>query len=338
MAQSLYPLRKVQVGLEATAGTAVAATAQLVGDILYTEEIDRVFEEFPRGVRAPVTGGGYDIRGGSMLEYSGNCSYEEIIYPLLTGILNDAAPTGSGPYTWTFDPDLTAGQSVKTATIEFVIDDGSTEHVERESAFMFTTEFEIAIVANGPTTMRFTMAGRRSQTSTLTGSLTPVTGRALIPANLWKVWIDDTWANLGTTAKALLVREATLRVRTGLSSDYTLDGLSDLDMTQINSGTLDATLDLQCEIPAAAATEIGNFRGSGGAGTVRFYRLKADNGAALGANKSVQFDMALKHLSPPSYSQDQGIELVNFNLGLEYDSTGAKAMVATVINGLSAQP
>lgn len=338
MATALYPLRNVQIGLESTAGTAVPATARIVGEGTYTEQIEREFEEFPRGVRAPVTGGGYDIMGGSEIVINGNLTYEEIVYPNLMGIVNDAAPTGSGPYTWDFTPVLTAPAAVKTGTFEFVISDGSTLHVQRESAYGFCTGYTVTLAANQIATITHNYAARRSQTSTVTAAQTVITGRTPVPSNLFKLDIDDTWANLGTTNKTQYVRSATLTVDTGLTPDFTLDGRTDLDLTGINSGTLNATLDITVEANAAMATELGHYRGTGGHGTVRFYRLEADNGLATTENRVIRWDMAMKHLTAPVYSQENGIEIVTMNLGLEYDATGANAFVCTVINGLSAQP
>jgi hypothetical protein len=341
VATALYPLRNVQFGGETTAGTAVAATARRVGEWTYTEDIPREFEEFPRGVRAPVTGGGYDISGGSMLVGNGNLTWEEILYPLNGGILLDAAGVDQGtggPYLYTFDPVLTDPADIKTYTAEFVVEDGSTLHVQRESAYAFCTGFTVTLAANQIATITENWTARRSQTSTVTASQTVITGRTPVPSNLFKLFIDDTWANLGTTQKTQFIRAATLTVDTGLTPDFTLDGRADLDLTGINSGTLNATLDITVEANAAMATELGHYRGTGGHGTVRFYRLSANNGGATTAEREIVFDMAMKHLSPPSYSQDNGIEIVTMRLGLEYDATGAKAFVATVQNGLSAQP
>lgn len=338
MATALYPLRKAQIGLESVPGTLVAATEQLVGEITYTEEIDREFEEFPRGVRAPVTGGGYDIRGGSLLNFSGNFTWEEAIYPLLLGVHDVASPGGAGPFEWDGDPVLNGPADIATATVEFVIGDGSAEHVERRSGHMFCTGFTLTLAANQIAQWQFALAGRRSQVATFTPALTPITGRRPVPSNLFQLFRDSNWGTIGTTPLSQFLRAATLTVDTGLTPDYTLDGRGDLDLTGINSGMLNATLDLTAEVNAAAAAELAAFRSSGGPGRgdVGFYRLGANNGAAGADERAVSFDMALKHLQPPAFSQDTGIEIVTLNLGLEYDATGGKAFVMTLLNGLSA--
>ena len=328
MATALYPLRKFQVGFESTSGTAVAATEQLVGEAVYTPEIEREFEEYPRGVRAPVTGGGVAKSKGSMFAFSGNLSYEEILYPLATGI-EAPALTGAGPYVYTFDPDLTIVPVPKSLTCEYIVDDGSTKHYEREAAFCVCRSFEVGLAFGELATMSFELFGRAEQTSTMTAALTPVTGRTLIPSNLFTVAIDDAWSGLGGTPKSTLVRAASLSVTTGLEPDYTLDGRTDLDFTQLRAGMLDATLSITMEHNASAATEIGKWR----TGALRFVRLKATDGT-----KIVQFDLAAKYLSPPSFSEDAGTEIATMELGLEYDSTGAKAFVATITNSLAALP
>lgn len=334
MAAGLYPLRLAQIGLESTAGTAVAATAKLVGDITYTPEIEREFEEFPRGVRAPVTGGGFALQHGSMFEYDGNLTFEEAVYIGLLGLQNDAAPTGTGPYVWTMQPVLTGATTVKTATIEFVVDDGSTKHHEREAAYCFMTEFEISASASEATKCKWTLEGRADGTSTVTTSLAPLTGRTVVPANLWTIYIDAAGGTLGSTQKTQTLREFSLKVNTGLTRDFTLDARTTLDHTGINSGMITGDFELTMEHNANAATEIAAWRSGG----VRLVRLKADNGVASTGNKVVQIDLAMKYTDPPEFSQEDGIEIVTMKGSLEYDSTETLVCDLIITNGLSAQP
>lgn len=334
MAAGLYPLRLLQIGLESTAGTAVAATQKLVGNSTYTPEIEREFEEFPRGVRAPVTGGGFAIQRGAMVEHETNLTYEEATYLVLLGLANDATPTGSGPYVWDGTPVLTGQSTVKTATVEFVVDDGSTKHHEREAAYCFMPEFEIDAQASEPTTLKFTLEGRTDGTSTVTGSLAPITGRTQIPSNLWGVYIDASGGSIGSTQKTGTVRGFNLKVNTGLTRDFTLDARANLDHTGINSGMITGDLELTLEHNANAATEIAAWRSGG----VRLVRLTANNGGAGAAEKEVEFDLAIKYTDPPEFSQEDGIELVTMKGSIEYDSGAALALKLTVTNGLSAQP
>lgn len=341
MATALYPLRLVQLGFESTQGTLVAATQQMVGEGVYRPEIDREFETFPRGVRAPVTGGGFAIRRGATLTFTTNLDYQQAIFIFGASILHDAAPTGTGPYTWTYTPDLTHNLStdIRAVTVEYVISDGTTLHYQRESGFGMITSWEITLAFNQPAKITFEMFMRAEQTSTVTGALTPMTGRAQIPSNLFTVFMDPSGGTLGSTQKTTTIREATLAFTSGLVASYTLDGRADLDFTHVNAGMMDATLDLTMEHNATTATEIGIWRGTLGVGGVRLIRLKADNGAATTANRQIQVDLAAKYLEPPGFEhEDPGIEIVKMRMGMEYDSGAALALAAQIINGTSALP
>lgn len=335
MATAIYPLRRAAIGLETDKGTLVAATKNLVGNGVYIPEITREFETYPRGIRGNVTGGGFAIHKGSTFEFETNLDYEQVLYFLLTGLINDATPDGSGPYTWVFDPTITANSAVsmKTATLEYVIEDGATKHYERESGYGVTSGFVLDLAFNQPAKFTATMFARAEQTSNDTSGLTPISGRANIPSNLFAVYIDDAGGTIGSTAKSLMVRSLTLTVDTGHHPDFTLDGRTDLDFTQVNSQRINVQLQMVLEHAANAATEIGHWR----SGNVRLVRIKADNGAAAGANRQIQFDGAYKYVEPPQFSEENGIELVTMNMTSDYDSTLTKTFAAQVINGISAQ-
>lgn len=282
-----------------------------------------------------VTGGGFAVMRGSTIEHESNMTYEEILYPLLSGIVNDATPSGSGPYTWDITPVLTGQAAIKTLTAEFVVDDASTKHYQREAGYFHTTEFEFTLEPNEPAKMKWTMEGRAEQTSTVTGSLAPITGRTVIPSNLFACYIDASGGTIGSTAKAQTLRSAKLKVTTGVKGDFTLDGRTDLDFVGLQSQMLKGELELTLEHNANAATEIGTGWRSGG---VRLVRLKADNGLATTANRQVVLDMGIVYVDDPEFDQEDGIELVTLKGALEYDSGLGGAFIASVINGLSAQP
>jgi hypothetical protein len=331
MAHGIYDLRKTQIGLEATPGTLVAATQQLVGEAVYTPQIERVFDsKRPSGVRAtPDSDGGIITRKGSRLALSQDLSYEEILYPLLCGVNNDAAPTGSGPYVWTMEPVLSGVATPKTATIEVVIDDGATQHYEREFGYAVCESFDINLAAGSLAKIDSTWFGRAEQSSTFTAALTPVTGRSPIPSDLFGLYIDSSWANLGTTQISTFIRSLNLHIDQGVRPGHALDARADLDFTHLLHGSFSGTLSATVEHTADAATEIGNWR----SGTPVFVQLIATDGT-----KIVQLDMAAVYTSPPVFSEDEGVELVSFELQLEYDATGGKIFSAVVTNSVATQP
>lgn len=329
MATALHKLRNLQLGFESTNGTAVPATFKAVGRAGIKPMIERHAEDAPRGVRLAVDEF-LDVSKGAELTVETDCTYEDILVPLESG-MGTVSPTGAGPYVYTYA--YTLSPTLKALTAEMVVDDGSTKHYQREYAYMVCREFEIGIAPNAATSLKYTLFGRAEQTSTVTPALTPISGRAKIPSNLWTLAIDSSWAGLGGTAKTTTLREATLSVTTGVKPEYTLDGRSDLDMTGVILDDLQATLKTKLRHNAATATEIGNWR----TGTRRFVRLLADNGAATGANRKLQIDASLRLMSW-DMSDEDGQEVVDAEWELVYDSTASKALTITVTNGLTAQP
>lgn len=326
MATALYPLRLLQLGAEATAGTAVAATKKVIGRaaVRPMQEWDR--EDFPRGVRVQaneITA----VAKGSEIAVEGDLNFEQMQWPLHSG-LQTVSPTGTGPYVWVHE--LVNAPTLKTFTAEGVVDDGTTKHYEREFAYCLTREFRISIVRNQMAKMGWTMFGRAEQSSTVTGSLAALTLER-IPSNLFKLWIDDTWANLGTTQKTATLREAELTVDTGLAPEVTLDGRADYDMVQPMYRQASAQLTTKLLHNANTATEIGNWR----TGTKRFIRLKADNGLATTLNRVLQIDLAVRLVSWEMADED-GQEVVNATWEVIYDTTASKSLLITLTNGLSA--
>ena len=255
-------------------------------------------------------------------------------YKRITGIVNDAVPTGSGPYTWVITPVLTGQAAIKTVTGEFVVDDASSKHYEKESAYLFTTEFEITLEPNEPAKLKYTMEGRAESTSTVTAALAPITGRTVVPSNLFALWIDDTGGTIGTTAKTQTLRSTKIKVVTGVKPDFTLDGRTTLDHTGQQSQMLTGEVELTLEHNANGATEVAAWR----AGTVRLIRIKADNGVATTGNRQIVLDMGVAWTDDPEFDQEDGIELVVMKGALEYDSGMGGAFIASVINALAAQP
>lgn len=330
MSEALRELELVQVGMESVPGTAVAADMVLLGTGMeWAEDQGRIVLEEPRGVLANYET--QDLRFGVGFQYEGYLDYEQVLLPLLTGI--EGGVTGvdqdsGGPYLWEFDPTLTAADGVDSATIEYVEDDGTTEHIEREAAYLTCSEFEIDIPLNGLAMLRATYFARQSKSSTVTASLSPLS-RALIPGELFTCAIDDTYAGIGGTAFGGHIRQATLRVNTGISPKYSLKGRTDLDFTGHNRAKITGSLTLRVELDSNAGDsgEVGDWR----SGNLRFVRLKATNGT-----KVAQFDVVVKWIQAPRISFDGSTKVVELVGELMYDPTGTKVFLASITNQLSA--
>ena len=246
-------------------------------------------------------------------------------------MLKDPAPTAAGapPYAWEFLPNWATVNTLNAITFEYVIDDGSTQHYEREFAFGICRSFGFDFAFGEIARMRTEYFGRATQSGTFTAAKTPLIGRSPVSSNLLTVAIDDAWASLGNAAKSTLVRSATLDVVTGREPDYTLDGRTDQDMVGVRTGRATATLSLVMEHTADAATEIGKWR----AGSSRYVQLSVTDGT-----KIILIDFSGVYMSPPVFSQEDDIEVVTMELALELDATTSNALDITVTNNIATLP
>jgi hypothetical protein len=306
MANALTPLRLAQIGKESVKGTGVPATQKLIGDFTFEEDIRRYRPLWPRGVRAESTEGGIKIGHGSIFRWTWDADYEQIMYPLGLG-LDTAAISGSGPYVHAYDPDLTAGATFDTGTMEFAVDDGTTKHIEMEANYVFCSEWSLALAAEQIAQM----------------SAVEMTNRSEIPSELFGVYIDDTWAGLGGTQITGTVRSANLTVNNGLLPGHTLDARAALDFTVVRSATLTGTFQLVMDLDAQAGGLFDDWQ----AGSVRFVQLIATDGT-----KILDINLAIELTSAPSISSVDGQEVLTLDGVLVYDPTGAKAITVNITN------
>lgn len=326
MATALNALEKLQMGIETTAGTLVAADTVIVADSggTFTPEIDRQAITDVHGVLAEVDD--LDVRKGSLLSVTHSLDYEQVLIPLVTGLKGVTTPTGVGPYTWTVTPAVSAPEALSAATFEVSFTDGTTRHLEREFGYGTCSHMAISSTFNAPATITADYFGRAPQTSTFTGALTELS-RELIPGSSFGVYIDGTWAGLGTTQKSGLVRSFTLDLLTGAAPKYTLDARSDLDMGGLTRGMVTGTLELVMEYSADGDAEYDAWESK----TRRFISLEATGSGT----RSLKLQGCFEYTTPPAFSVEEGLRLVTLTGALRYDPTSTNVVSAEVVNDLS---
>lgn len=334
MATAIYPFDVVQVGIEGTKGTAVAATRKLVGDGVFFEEQDVYRPPYPRGVRATVGGAGTILQKRSRLEMNADLSAEQILWPLLTGVRGGVTPSTAGSLqTWTFQPQLsTSVITLDTATVEFAQGDGTTQHYYGESAYCFTTGFKIASAFGGVPKLSWTMAGRARQTDTMTAALTPYSTLEELTHPLLKVYLDASWAGLGGTQLVTIVRSLSFDCQPGPKPDYTADGRADKDMTKHSVEGAAAKLSLVLEMDSVGAATFSDFR----ANNIVFIRAIWTGRAISAGVSTVQIDGAYRFVSDPKRSRDGQQNLVSVDLEAVTDNTSGKIYEFVVKNALAA--
>lgn len=334
MAEALQSLRKLQFGVESTSGTEANATSQVVGSWQVTEDIERDYEEHPRGVRTDVHAGGDDLRHGTTIKIDeANLTYEEITRTL-AACIDDPAHSGAGPYVHLYAPVLSGPATYKSFTCEWSESDGTTKHIERLALFALCRKFKISGAVGELAKVEEEWFARKSASTTETAGLSPATGRAKIDSDLFGIWINDAGASIGTTQKLGLLRSWELEVEGGNVPDYTMDAASSLDFRAIKAGKLRGTFKATIELNADAATELTKWRGSSGKGLPRFIRLKATDGT-----KIVQIDFCLDYTAAPELEDDDDDgRLMNITGKLEYDATWGKVLEVSVTNSIATLP
>lgn len=329
MVTAIRQFDKLQIGIESVKGTLVAATDQLVANWNPQEIINREYSTYPRGKRATVGGDGLIVQRHTELDLDMDLTPQEVIYLLSCGVRGSVSPSGGGdPYTWVFTPQLsTAVVTVDSMTVEMVVGDGTTNHYAREFGYALVQELGFRWAFNQKAQMTAKLFGRTVQTTTPTGSLTPIANREELASALLAVYIDDAWASLGGTQFTGIVRSVNLDLDTGLRPDFTLDNRSDRDMTKHLAGGTSGSIQMVLELDATGALEIADWR----AGTRRYIRLKQNTG---GGSHYIQFDLSVR-ITDVSHSDDNGQRLVTIDGELVYDETGEGIYEITVLNALS---
>ena len=111
---AVYGLRKMQIGKETTWGTAVTPTLELRGISDLSFEFDPAIElkgevgHFTPSIikeRIPEVSASFEM----------DVSYQHVLYPLAMAF-GEPTPSGTGPYTWTFNAPYSAPSSPKSFT------------------------------------------------------------------------------------------------------------------------------------------------------------------------------------------------------------------------------
>lgn len=320
---ALRPLDRVQIGLEGTAGTAVAAIAQLLGQGYLQEMIERDRGNEARGLRA-TAGPLITLARWTEMKFAGDLTPHDLLFPLCMGLKGDPAISGSGPYVWTFDPALTAAPTLKSATIECRHTDGTTAHVYVESQFNYCTGFKVSFGgAKARAKMEFSTVGRARQSSTLTAAISPLTNRdtAIMVGGLAAHYIDDAGASLGTTQLTGIVRSVDWEVNTGIAPDFTQDNRSGLDHGGIVLSNITGKVRVVLELDANGALEYADWRGN----TRRFIRSKVE----ISSDYIIQLNAAVDFTSAV-ISEDGDTKIVTLDGEMAYDTTWGKIFTAVV--------
>lgn len=277
--------RQVQYGKEnpASRGTAVAATAMWPGTIKVPADRTRTYLKTTTGRRVQSIGGVFtNYLARPTLASDG---YFEILPFLLSMALkgnvtaSETTP-GQADYKWDFGPSLTADNAQDSFTVEYGDD---TEQYEME--YCMVESLKISGRPNELVQLEASLYGRQITVTNLTAGLTARTLQPML-ANMTKFYVDTTWAGLGGTQVANLLKSWTLDITTGLHPKFMADGQR--YFSTHGAGYMEAVLTMVYEGNAAADGQFDLFQ----AGTPRAIRLLCEGPQiGSGANNSLKIDL-----------------------------------------------
>lgn len=275
MAYGLRALRKVQLGREATAGTAVDATEIWRGEAQILQDMrTRVYPREDLGLIDPYHRW-YDAAYLAQMSMpSTPATFEQFAHVLEAGIDTIAgAQDGTGPYVYGPYVLNAAANVVKSYTLE---GGDNTDAVEME--YSFVSQFTLSGRVDEAVMLETCVwMGRQITDTTFTESLTPIAVEEIL-FNGGQLFVDDSGGTIGLTEKEGSLLAFRLNVNTGWQATKGANG--ELTFYNLKNPGGSATLELTLEHDTLAAAERAAMR----AGSVRLVRLQFAGSAVTGGS------------------------------------------------------
>jgi hypothetical protein len=333
MAGGIKGFTKIQLGAEATAGTAVPATALLRGayapaddqrqvtfpaeDIGYLSGVDRTYVPYLLGrLELPER----------------EATFEQLPYTLAAGIKNVttgvADGVGAGKI-YAYPMPTTTANTIKTYTIE----SGDNQQAE-EMEYSFVSEFTLSGQERQALMVKDTWQGRQWSTTSFTEAIAVPSVEEILFQKA-KLYIDAVSGTLGTTLVSSSLLAMNLSVRTGWTPNFTGDG--NLYFTDIEhiADQMEVLLNVTLRHNATAVSEKAAWR----AQTARQLRLQIDGSALTPGTsysaKALRIDLAGKWERFEPLSERNGMMVSSGIFRARYNATANLFANLTVVNTLA---
>jgi len=317
MGEKASIFQTVQIGIETTPGTPVAANRKL----LATSLVPAVKVE---GDTFRALGNKYPSFAVVNKEWSeasieGKLTYNEILY-LLSSLLSQPTPVQQGSttaYKWTFTSNTTAEDPGKTFTVE----QGDANSAWR-AAGVKVSGLEFTFTRN-EVTLSGSAIGQPLETGiTMTTSPTSMTPRPVLPAHL-KFYMADSQAGL----------DSAQAVSRGFSLTWSLTDKNALAWPVGQSPVLiESEPKLEAKLSLATDTVGLGLISTMRTGAVKWFRVKAEGDTIQTSYKyTFQIDFPAQITDVGEFSDEDGLYLVEYTLAMIHDAAWSKAFQVDVI-------
>lgn len=318
----------IQIGVESTPGTPVAASKRMQSWGI-EPNVETEHDQFrPAGwkyvaltsmgkewVTAPITGRG---------------TYTELVY-LLSSVIDTATITtpagGTNSRNWNFTSDTFADDAPKTYTIEH----GSAVRAD-EFSYGIVTELGMSFSREGDgASISGSVLGRAlSDGITMTPAPTTVPLIPILPTQV-SVYVDNSAATLGTTKLSRAIT-AEFNIGNRFAPVWVLDAAQQPFVAHIESEP-DFTVGLNVQANSTGMAFLNNMR----TGDPLFIRIEAIGAIIEGAIPyEATFDFAVKNITPDGFNDADGVYGFEYNFVGFHDGTWGKSMDINLVNTLTA--
>lgn len=257
-------LRKIQIGEEGTKGTAVAATAALLG-VLTMKDSPTIYRPIEEQASLADFRRSFKVANLADLSFDGDVTFEQILYLLHMGILGSVSGVGDGDAkTWTFTPNLTGTGTFDSFTIEFGDDVQAWE-----AEYCMARAIELSGVMNEVMKVRGDIFGRKLTPISFTEGISPPTVEPVIFQRA-RLYIDNEDGTIGTTEMASTLISCNFAINSGLTPKRYANGSK--DFSAYNENVKGVELRMTFAFNSGAATERLLFDGE----TLRLIRIVAE--------------------------------------------------------------
>lgn len=315
----------VLYGKELTRGTAVAATKRWPGQApKVMSDTKKTFVTEMLDVRAAE-------RRSVVFQrlYRNNLTAAQATFEQLPAVfgcgLKGVTPTettpSQGDYLWTFAPSMTAANSPDSLTIELGDD---AQFWESEYCMFDKISLSGSIDQEGgeaSVSLDAGFFGRQLTTTTKTPAIALPTGE-FMNAKRARLYIDTSWAGVGGTELANLLRSFQIEILTGVHPDST--GSANQYFNAHKEGVIGVMGTFTIEGGSNAAAILTASRSAG----LVVARLEiTGNQIGTGTSRSLKIDFSGDYDEvDPISGEDRGDNLATFSVHGLYDTTGAKML------------
>ena len=323
----------LQYGVETNHGEHVAATKKWLGDAQVPKDRDAVRPAYNLGVRSRAAGNHIYQKQISSLPLALDDSYYQGLAWLLAmtlkgGVTPGEVTTGQGDYLWTFTPSLVAASadSMQSFTVE-IGDDLQCYDV----GYLMgrSIKFSAQMGANAALKVSVDAFADEVTKVTATGALA-IPAITPIVANNTKFYTNASWATVGNTIKAGVLRGWDLEIISGLHQKF-------LGNSLVPNGHgvsyLDWKLALTLEDNATAADWFTWFQ----AQTAMAIRLEIPGPQiGTGATHKIRFDLwGAPAQADPMGSEVDGNHIMPVTVDSLYATTGAATLACALTTNVN---